>query len=224
MNRDEFLKILQEGLKDFPEVELNDILYDYKEHFDAALASGKTNEEIINELGNPNDLVNQYRSGYIQKYDGPTTNNNKSNTNDYTNQNNNFKNNTSNYKKSSTDTTNQIIKLLLIITGLIILGPIATGIIATIFGIFVGFLGLTFGITAGGVALLLGSSVTNILGFFTIPAFIAEFPISVIALITLGGFLGFIFNILVAYYLCKLFYRYMKKFVNWVAPKIRGEK
>lgn len=226
MNRDEFLNILKEGLSDFPEMELNDILYDYREHFDAALASGKSNEEIIEELGDPNDLINQYRSGYIQKYtasnDTNSSQNNFSNNDTHTSETNSYTKSKSNSNMS--DTTSQIIKLLLIICGLIFLGPVATGVIAGIFGLLLGLIALFFGITLGGIGLLLGTSFTNILGFVTIPTFITEFPSSVIALFTAGGFLGLIFSILVIYYLIKLFVRYMKKFINWVSPKLRGEK
>lgn len=212
MNRDEFLKILQEGLSDFPEMELNDILYDYREHFDAAIASGKSNEEIIKELGNPYDIVNQYRSGYIQKssaYDDSTSS----------------ASDTSNINKSkSSETTNQIIMLVLIISGLIFLGPIATGLLMSIMGVFIGFLALHFGFFVGGIALLLGTSFTSVLGIFALPPFIAEFPTSVIVLMTIGGFLGLLFNLFLIYYFLKLFILGMKKFINWVAPKIRGEK
>ncbi|MEG0296936.1 MAG: DUF1700 domain-containing protein [Clostridium sp.] len=228
MNRDEFLNIIKEGLKDFPEMELNDILYDYREHFDAALASGKSNEEIIRELGNPEDLVNQYRSGYIQKYEGPKNNNtyndntsSKSNTTNSSNDGFNYKTSKS---SSSQDTTSQIIKILLVICALIFLGPIASGLIVGIIGLFVGFTGLFFGVTVGGIGMLLGTTFTSILGFITIPAFIAEFPTTVIVLFTVGGLLGFIFNLMIIYYLIKLFVRLVKKFINWVSPMMRGEK
>lgn len=232
MNRDEFLNIIKEGLKDFPEMELNDILYDYREHFDAALASGKSNEEIIRELGNPEDLVNQYRSGYIQKYEGAKNNNtynNGTSSNSNSNSNNtNSSNDSCDYKtsksSSSQDTTSQIIKILLVICALIFLGPIASGLIISTIGLFVGFTGLFFGVTVGGIGMLLGTTFTSILGFITIPAFIAEFPTTVIALFTVGGLLCFIFNLMIIYYLIKLFVRLVKKFINWVAPMMRGEK
>ena len=66
MNKMEFFKILEEGLIDFPAHELQEILYDYKEHFSNAQSDGKTEEEIIEELGDPYTIVNQYRSNYMQ--------------------------------------------------------------------------------------------------------------------------------------------------------------
>lgn len=224
MNRDEFLNIIKEGLKDFPEMELNDILYDYREHFDAALASGKSNEEIIRELGNPDDLVNQYRSGYIQKYEGPKNNNDTSSNSNNTNSSNDSCNYKTSKPSSSQDTTSQIIKILLVICGLIFLGPIASGLIIGVIGLFVGFTGLFLGVTVGGASILLGTTFTSILGFISIPAFISEFPTAVIVLFTVGGLLGFIFNLMIIYYLFKLFVRLIKKFINWVSPMMRGEK
>ena len=62
MNQNEFFNILMDGLKDFPEIKLQDIISYYENNFSLGLASGKTEEEIINELGNPNLIVNKYRN------------------------------------------------------------------------------------------------------------------------------------------------------------------
>ena len=67
MNKKDFLSILANGLKDFPEKELADILFDYQEHFTIGKSNGKTEEEIINELGNPYEIVYQYRCAYLEK-------------------------------------------------------------------------------------------------------------------------------------------------------------
>lgn len=86
MNKKDFLSILANGLKDFPEKELADILFDYQEHFTIGKSNGKTEEEIINELGNPYEIVYQYRCAYLEKtsYDNQDTLNlNKDDTNFY---------------------------------------------------------------------------------------------------------------------------------------------
>ena len=62
MNQNEFFNILMDGLKDFPEIKLQDIISYYENNFRLGLASGKTEEEILNELGNPNLIVNKYRN------------------------------------------------------------------------------------------------------------------------------------------------------------------
>ena len=61
MNQNEFFNILMDGLKDFPEIKLQDIISYYENNFTLGLASGKTEQEIINELGNPNFIVDKYR-------------------------------------------------------------------------------------------------------------------------------------------------------------------
>lgn len=60
MNRDEFLKTLETSLHAFNQEEKKDILYDYEEHFRIGLQNGKTDDELINELGSPADIAKQY--------------------------------------------------------------------------------------------------------------------------------------------------------------------
>lgn len=60
MNREEYLKQLKAALKTLPEDELQDILYDYEEHFDIALSKGKSEEEISAELGDPKEVAKNH--------------------------------------------------------------------------------------------------------------------------------------------------------------------
>ncbi|AWK50071.1 transporter [Clostridium beijerinckii] len=62
MNQNEFFNILMDGLKDFPEIKLHDIISYYENNFVLELVSGKTEEEIITKLGNPDLIVNKYRT------------------------------------------------------------------------------------------------------------------------------------------------------------------
>ncbi|NLX62295.1 MAG: DUF1700 domain-containing protein [Tissierellia bacterium] len=64
MNRDEFIKVLKEELKDLPPAEVEDILYDYEEHFEVGLSKRKTEEEIAKELGNPRTIAKSYKVNY----------------------------------------------------------------------------------------------------------------------------------------------------------------
>lgn len=50
MNKAEFIGNLRHELKGIPENEIDDILYDYEEHFQIGLSKGKTEEEIAMEL------------------------------------------------------------------------------------------------------------------------------------------------------------------------------
>lgn len=67
MSRNEFLNILERSLGGMSQMEKNDILYDYKEHFNAGLSEGKTEEEICSALGDPAAIAKQYRVEYIVK-------------------------------------------------------------------------------------------------------------------------------------------------------------
>lgn len=65
MTQNEFFNILMDGLKDFPEAKLQEIISYYQNNFSLELSAGKTEEEIISELGNPNLIVNKYRNEYL---------------------------------------------------------------------------------------------------------------------------------------------------------------
>lgn len=65
MSQNDFFNILMDGLKDFPEAKLRDIISYYDNKFKHGLTLGKPEEEIITELGNPNLIVNQYRSEFL---------------------------------------------------------------------------------------------------------------------------------------------------------------
>ncbi|BCZ49071.1 hypothetical protein psyc5s11_51380 [Clostridium gelidum] len=62
MNQNEFFNVLMDGLKDFPEIKLQDIISYYENNFRVGLASGKTEQEILRQLGDPNLIVNRYRN------------------------------------------------------------------------------------------------------------------------------------------------------------------
>ncbi|RPF53985.1 DUF1700 domain-containing protein [Aquisalibacillus elongatus] len=57
MNKDQYLKELKQLLAPLSKVERDEILYDYREHFDNGLRDGKTDLEVINELGSPEEVA-----------------------------------------------------------------------------------------------------------------------------------------------------------------------
>ncbi|WP_368259821.1 DUF1700 domain-containing protein, partial [Clostridium paraputrificum] len=193
MNKMEFFKILEEGLIDFPAHELQEILYDYKEHFSNAQSDGKTEEEIIEELGDPYTIVNQYRSNYIQV---STTNteyedtyeekeaNNETYTNYNDDSNKKYSNNSTN--SSSNSLINIILKICMIVGLLILFFPIVIAGLATVLGLGTGLLAIPFAFSISGILMLLGKFGFTILGF-GVPAFFADFPTSVTLLITIGS-------------------------------------
>lgn len=64
MNRVDFINALKRELNNFPQSEVEDIIYDYEEHFDVGLSKGKTEEEIAGELGNPRAIAKSYKVYY----------------------------------------------------------------------------------------------------------------------------------------------------------------
>ena len=61
MTKKEFMQRLKKLL---PEKDKRDILLDYEEHFLSGLTEGKTEEEIVAELGTPEEVAKEY--GYVE--------------------------------------------------------------------------------------------------------------------------------------------------------------
>jgi uncharacterized membrane protein len=65
MNRNEFISKLHNTLGDISPAAKDEIMYDYREHFDIGLEQGKTEEEICAGLGDPRSIAKQYRAEYM---------------------------------------------------------------------------------------------------------------------------------------------------------------
>ncbi|HEY4390244.1 MAG TPA: DUF1700 domain-containing protein [Paenibacillus sp.] len=59
MNKNEFLAILNAHLSVLPPEERNELMNDYETHFAFGLQNGKTEAEIVHELGNPEELAKE---------------------------------------------------------------------------------------------------------------------------------------------------------------------
>ena len=196
MTKTEFFNIIRNGLKDFPENEVNDILYDYEEHFASGLNDGKTVEEIIEELGNPYDIVEQYKS-----------------TNSYSiNQ---------QYKSTSNSINTNII--ILILVGIICF-PAITGLGGIIIGIISALCFVPLGFTFAGIAVLLGDLGISVLGIINAPDFITDFPTSSVILFTIGSLLSTILGIILSVYLVKAFIILIKKIIELFKEKSKKEE
>ena len=62
MTKNQYFKELKKQLKNYGIKENKDILKDYEEHFNEALSSGKTEDEICKNLGTPENVAKQYSS------------------------------------------------------------------------------------------------------------------------------------------------------------------
>lgn len=65
MNKRIFLDELSSQLKKVPEHDRREILYDFEEHFELGVQSGKTEEEIAENLGNPKVIVKDLLAEYM---------------------------------------------------------------------------------------------------------------------------------------------------------------
>ncbi|GLS02914.1 hypothetical protein GCM10007860_00570 [Chitiniphilus shinanonensis] len=62
MNQSEFLQRLQAGLRGLPAAEIEDILSDYREYFQDALAAGRSEADTAAALGEPEQLARELRA------------------------------------------------------------------------------------------------------------------------------------------------------------------
>lgn len=67
MNKKTFLGELKKHLVGLPKEELDDIIADYTEHFDAGKKHRRKEETIAKSLGNPKDLAKQLKAQYAIK-------------------------------------------------------------------------------------------------------------------------------------------------------------
>lgn len=64
MNKIEYLKALKEALRDIDESVMEEIVSDYEEHFQVGIEKGKSEEEICEDLGSIDDLVEEIKGVY----------------------------------------------------------------------------------------------------------------------------------------------------------------
>lgn len=223
MTKMEFFKILEEGLIDFPAQELQDILYDYKEHFSNAQSDGKSEQEIIEELGDPYVIVNQYRKGYIQISSSNDSNKehetNKEEEKESFNNNSSSNGTTKNHNVNTTNSSvNTFLKICIAIGLIILVGPITIGGFSSILALGLGLLAIPFAFSVSGILMLFGKFGFTILGF-GVPAFFADFPISVIILITIGSIAATILSFILLIYLIKLIILLIRKLISKFSSK-----
>lgn len=227
MSKEEFLEILKNGLNDFPEGELSDILFYYKDYFDLATEQGKNYDDIVNELGDPYDVVRKYRYNKENPILSPSivvsdSSDNSQSSGNF-NSKNNYEKNSYIYKKKKNHSSNLITSLLIIALSLILLGPSILGVVGVIGSIFLAVIVSSFSLSVAGTITLIGKVVHGI-GLTILPEFIVDFPNSVLAFSVLGSIFLFIFSLLLLYYFIKLLIHWSKKFFNWSSRKIRGER
>jgi len=124
---------LSELIKDIPEEERKDILFDYEEHFRIGLENGRKEEEIADSLGDPKIIAKQSMASYTIK------------------------------EAEKTTSVGNIIRAIIAAIGLgffnlvIVLGP-ALALLVVLIALFV----VAFAVTIAGIAVILGTFLGHI--------------------------------------------------------------
>jgi uncharacterized membrane protein len=197
MNKDDFFKTLDAALSDFSWSEKKDIIYDYEEHFRIGFENGKTEAELIEELGDPKDIANQYKSNSTiesEPIDRPINNYNE--------------NKYSEYKNTSENVSVLAAIALLIFNLIFIVGPFL-GLAGALIGLFGGAIGAFI----GGLGLTLGTIFYPFAhDFLSLPVNISSTASIFFGIGTTAfGALFFIGDC----YLAKYFLKFTMKYINW---------
>jgi len=181
VNKKEFLGRLSELIKDIPEEEKKDILFDYEEHFRIGLEKGRKEEEIAASLGDPKVIAKQSRASCILK------------------------------EAEKTTSASNIMRAIFAAVGLgffnlvIVLGP-AIGLI----GILVALFAVAFAITISGVAVLFGTLIGPVFAWNIYIPFAAVVSIPLGVGLTALGLLSLIGAFYLTKFFYKLSISYLK--------------
>ena len=149
MNKREYLDLLKFYLKDLPKNIVDDIVFDYEEHFRIGMESGKTEAQISDELGSPEIIANHF----LENEGRPRA-----------------KVNVEKEKRERNP-----IMIALAILGLIVLSPVIITIGALIVSIIAVIASIFVGIVAFGVGMLMmaGGIVVSLIPVVALPSYIA---------------------------------------------------
>ncbi|SHE68866.1 DUF1700 domain-containing protein [Clostridium fallax] len=189
MGKTEYLNILYNGLSDFPNDEREEILYKYKEFFEINLSQGKTEDEIISELGDPYKIIKDYK---LQR---------QSEINNYESQ------------KKKTGCFSKFIILIIVLFTLMLLAPISFGLIIIVpFVIIISLFCFSLALGISGIALALNLSIPHL----SIPPSMMSLPSSSIILFSIGTLALALLVCVALFYLIKVIIIGIKKTINWI--------
>lgn len=193
MNKSEFLRIIRDSLKTYPPQISEDILNKYETSFKSGYNTGKNDEDIISELGDPYELAQKYDTSYKNSSNHASPNFTGFNTSDSN------------------------IKLIIVILVAIFFSPIILGIGAALLGLFASFIALLTTLVVTTItsitSIVTGTTSVNILGISTL-----NMPMSAQVLFCIGNISSIILLLILIFfafralaYLGKLIPTYLKK-------------
>lgn len=204
MSRYEYLKKL-EGylLRYLSREEVNEIMRDYGEYFSEGEQTGKTEAQIIAELGDPETAARQI---ILESKPGTAIN---------------FDSNTEKAKKAADEaagffktTAGKIVIVVLAI----LTAPIWLSAVGSIIGAILAVAGVLFGLLGAGGIIIIAGIVLTVISIMLIPAL----PVSAIALLvvlSLGFISGGIFGIAITLILARLCWRLLVKLKGFIMQK-----
>lgn len=152
MKKVDYLNLLRFYLRELPEVIINDIIYDYEEHFINGFEEGKTEEEISEELGSPEEIANEIL--HSENFGKEKFKRSKNKSGEYKVEN----------EKKSFRESNFTAKVVIVVVGIIFILPIIMLLIGALFAIIMAIFGIGIAFVLTGISLIVGS-------FATIPHF-----------------------------------------------------
>lgn len=181
MDKKEYLERLRALLKGLPADEVEDIIFDYEDHFNAGVEDGKSEEEIAESLGDIKSIGKQYRvTASI-----------------------------SNAEKNVSAAN--IFKAILATAGLgffnlvFVLGPLL-GLLGALFGLFAASVGMVFGGLFGFIITIFKPAIQGVIYTSGDTIFSLFISIGISSL----GMLFFIGNCYIGHFVYKMIIRYLK--------------
>ncbi len=206
MTKSQFMNTLKSNLTGFSTKEIEEILYDYEEHFNIGLSSGKTEKEIIEELGDPIVTAKQYVDSRTPSRDIVSYKDNS-------------KESSSNEKSKSptpkpTSSDDKILAIIL----LVILILFATGPTLGVLGCILGIFAASVALIIAGFAMIIGGIAGSIPSFIVLP--IASIPLFILIFVGLGTIAlgGLIFMVML--WLSKLIFNGFGKLFRWFKERL----
>lgn len=209
MTRFEYLEALDRLLNSLPYSERREIMYDYEEHFNEGLKEGKTEEEIILELGPPDKIAIQYITALVPvQPEVKNSPNEKKPANQAP-------------KRPVRKKGNGIGEIVALSIIMVLFNCFFIGFYLGYWGILIAFVAVGAVFVIIGFVLLLSTVVAAPVAFLTIPTVLFQYPILMLVgsviFISIGG-LMLIGMFYIIKYTCILSSRYIK----WNIQLVRG--
>ena len=221
MGKNEFINILINGLISIPKEQRDDIIYQYEEHFNIELSNGKSEAEIIQELGSPYEIIERYKgkdtsstTSYIHNNESKKEDDKKNykNKNYSNNKINNYENINNEKKKSQ----KSIFTIMFILIIGIISFPGIIGAIFTIIAVLVSGIIFSIALTFSSVLIFFGKVLNSGHLKDMFGSVIDQIPASSTVFFLIGNIALTILIFIIVFQILKLTWKLLSRFFNWL--------